>query len=91
MIRDLRFTNEMPAHHLWSVLEPRVETVRGYLACDFGRDPDEMAITRNASEETENLILGIDLKRATKSSSPTRTMAGCSPPGTSACAARAWS
>src|ERR1700728_2386105 len=28
MIRDLRFSNEMPAHHMWSILEPRVEHVR---------------------------------------------------------------
>lgn len=25
MIRDLRFTNEMPALHMWNVLEPRRE------------------------------------------------------------------
>jgi selenocysteine lyase/cysteine desulfurase len=63
MIRDLRFSNEMPAHHLWSILEPRVESVRRDLAHEFGCDPEEMAITRNASEGLEILILGIDLKR----------------------------
>ena len=31
MIRDLRFTNEMPALHMWNVLEPRAESVRRYL------------------------------------------------------------
>ena len=48
---------------MWSVLEPRVESVRGDLARDFGCDPEELAITRNASEGMETLILGIDLKR----------------------------
>lgn len=28
MIRDLRFSNVAPAHHMWDVLEPRVESVR---------------------------------------------------------------
>jgi len=63
MIRDLRFSNEMPALHMWSVLEPRIESVRRDLAREFGCDPEELAITRNASEALETLILGIDLKR----------------------------
>ena len=63
MIRDLRFTNESPAEHMWRVLEPRVESVRRDLARDFGCDPEEMAITRNASEACEIMILGLDLKR----------------------------
>jgi selenocysteine lyase/cysteine desulfurase len=62
MIRDLRFSNELPVHHMWSVLEPRVESVRRDLAHDFGCDPEEMAITRNASEALETMIFGLDLK-----------------------------
>lgn len=62
MIRDLRFSNELPVHHMWAVLEPRIESVRRDLAHDFGCDPEEMAITRNASEALETLILGRDLK-----------------------------
>lgn len=62
MIRDLRFTNELPAEHMWRVLEPRVESVRRNLAKDFGCDPEEMAITRNASEALEIMIFGLDLK-----------------------------
>ncbi|MGH7593091.1 MAG: aminotransferase class V-fold PLP-dependent enzyme [Gemmatimonadales bacterium] len=62
MIRDLRFTNELPALHMWSVLEPRIESVRRDLAREFGCDPEEMAITRNASEGLETLILGLDLQ-----------------------------
>jgi selenocysteine lyase/cysteine desulfurase len=63
MVRDLRFCNESPAHHMWQILEPRIETVRRGLAEQFGCDPTELAVTRNASEGMETLILGIDLKR----------------------------
>ena len=63
MIRDLRFSNELPVDHMWRVLEPRIESVRRDLAADFGCDPEEMAITRNASEGNETMIFGIDLKR----------------------------
>mgnify|MGYP001501970384 CR=1 FL=1 len=62
MIRDLRFSNEIPVNHMWSVLEPRIESVRRDLAKDFGCSPEEMAITRNASEANETMIFGIDLK-----------------------------
>jgi len=63
MIRDLKFSNELPVEHMWSVLEPRIESVRRELARDFGCDAEEMAITRNASESNENMIFGLDLKR----------------------------
>jgi isopenicillin-N epimerase len=63
MIRDLKFTNELPAEHMWRVLEPRIESVRRDLAREFGCDPEEMAITRNASEANEIMILGLDLMR----------------------------
>lgn len=62
MIRDLRFSNEIPVHHMWDVLEPRIESVRRELATEFGCDPEEMAITRNASEAMETLTFGLDLK-----------------------------
>jgi selenocysteine lyase/cysteine desulfurase len=63
MIRDLRFSNELPVEHMWRVLEPRIESVRRDLAKDFGCDPEEMAITRNASEANETMIFGIDLQK----------------------------
>ena len=63
MIRDLRFSNELPVNHMWAVLEPRIESVRRDLARDFGCDPEEIAITRNASESLETLIFGLDLQR----------------------------
>jgi len=62
MIRDLRFSNDIPVYQMWVVLEPRIESCRRELAAEFGCDPEEMAITRNASESLENLISGIDLK-----------------------------
>lgn len=62
MIRDLRFSNELPVIHMWQTLEPRIESVRRELAREFGCDPEEMAITRNASEALETLIFGLDLK-----------------------------
>lgn len=63
MIRDLRFSNELPVDHMWNVLEPRIESCRRDLAQMFGCDPEEMAITRNASEAQETMILGLDLRR----------------------------
>ncbi|MDQ6634625.1 MAG: aminotransferase class V-fold PLP-dependent enzyme [Gemmatimonadota bacterium] len=63
MIRDIRFSNELPVNHMWAVLEPRIESVRRDLAAEFGCDPEEMAITRNASEANETMIFGTDLQR----------------------------
>ncbi len=63
MIRDLRFSNELPVEHMWRILEPRVESVRRDLAREFGCDAEEMAITRNASESQEIMIFGLDLRR----------------------------
>ena len=63
MIRDLRFSNELPVEHMARLLEPRIEGVRDGLAREFGCDREEMAITRNASESNENMIFGLDLKR----------------------------
>ncbi len=63
MVRDLQFVNELPVEHNWRVLEPRMESTRRELAKEFGCDTEEMAVTRNASEAMETLILGIDLGR----------------------------
>ncbi|MGC9947203.1 MAG: aminotransferase class V-fold PLP-dependent enzyme [Bryobacteraceae bacterium] len=62
MRRALEYSNIAPARTMWAVLEPEVETVRQRLAADFGCDPEEMAITRNASEALENVQLGLELK-----------------------------
>ncbi len=50
-----------PAHFMWSVLGPEIETVRRRLAETFGCDPEEIAITRNASEALEIVQLGLRL------------------------------
>ncbi|MHB1222494.1 MAG: aminotransferase class V-fold PLP-dependent enzyme [Gemmatimonadaceae bacterium] len=62
MIRDLRFSNELPVEHMWRVLEPRVESVRRDLAAELGCDTEELAITRNASEANMTMIFGTDMK-----------------------------
>jgi selenocysteine lyase/cysteine desulfurase len=59
--RALEFSNEAPVYTMWRVLEPEIEGVRQRLARTFGCDPEEMAITRNASESLENVQLGLDL------------------------------
>jgi selenocysteine lyase/cysteine desulfurase len=62
MQRDLEYSNEAPVYTMWQVLEPQIESVRARLAASFGCDPEEMAITRNASESLEICILGLELE-----------------------------
>src|SRR5678809_835673 len=50
------------AYTMWQILEPQSETIRTGLAEVFGCDPEEIAITRNASESLEILLMGMDLK-----------------------------
>jgi len=50
------------AYTMWQILEPQSETIRSGLAEVFGCDPEEIAITRNASESLEILLMGMDLK-----------------------------
>jgi isopenicillin-N epimerase len=59
--RYLDISNQAPVYHMWQVLEPNIETVRRRLAAEFGCDPEELAITRNASEALQIAQLGIDL------------------------------
>jgi selenocysteine lyase/cysteine desulfurase len=60
--RYLDVSNQSPVYHMWQILEPNIETVRRRLAAEFGCSPEEMAITRNASEALQIAQLGIDLK-----------------------------
>ena len=60
--RYLEVENMNPSYYMWNVLDPGVETVRRRLARAFGADPEEIAITRNASEANEIVQLGMDLK-----------------------------
>lgn len=50
------------AHTMWRILEPQSETVRQGLAELFGCSSEEIAITRNASESLEILLMGMDFK-----------------------------
>ncbi len=50
------------AYTMWRILEPQSETVRTGLAEVFGCSPEEIAITRNASESLEILLMGMDFK-----------------------------
>jgi isopenicillin-N epimerase len=53
---------DLPAYTMWQVLEPQTETVRTGLADIFGCDREEVAITRNASESLEALLMGMDFR-----------------------------
>ena len=50
------------AYTMWQILEPQSETIRTGLAEIFGCDAEEIAITRNASESLEILLMGMDLR-----------------------------
>jgi selenocysteine lyase/cysteine desulfurase len=63
MKRHLDFSNSTPPPvSLWRELEPRKESVRAALAEEWGVDPEEIALTRNASEGLQICQLGFDLK-----------------------------
>ncbi|MEY3386125.1 MAG: hypothetical protein RIR53_936 [Bacteroidota bacterium] len=55
--------NNMPAYEMWRHQEPQVESIREGLADIFAVSPEEIAITRNASEALETLQLGMPLER----------------------------
>jgi len=60
--RYLDVSNQAPVHFMWNQLEPNVEQVRRKLSAEVGCDPEELAITRNASEGLQIEQLGLDLK-----------------------------
>lgn len=61
MVRQLGITNHVPPRELWTLQDPQIELVRTRLARAFGCDPEELAITRNASESLQICLNGIDL------------------------------
>ncbi|MGW8179025.1 MAG: aminotransferase class V-fold PLP-dependent enzyme, partial [bacterium] len=63
MKRYLDYSNMAPAYTMWKILEPQRETVRTRLAGVFGCDPEEVALTRNASEGLQICQFGFDLNR----------------------------
>ncbi len=60
--RYVDFSNQAPVYTMGRILEPQVEAVRTRLARSFGCDPEELAITRNASEALEICQFGLDLR-----------------------------
>ncbi|MDZ7343192.1 MAG: aminotransferase class V-fold PLP-dependent enzyme [candidate division KSB1 bacterium] len=63
MKRHLDYSNTAPVYTMWQILEPQREGVRREMARVFGCSPEEMALTRNASEGLQICQLGFDLKR----------------------------
>src|SRR6266446_5380264 len=62
LVRYIWQQEDATAYTMWQILEPQSETIRTGLAEMFGCDREEIAITRNASESLETLLLGMDLK-----------------------------
>jgi selenocysteine lyase/cysteine desulfurase len=60
--RYLDISNQAPIQYMWNLLEPNIESVRRKLAAEAGCDPEELAITRNASEGLQIAQLGIDMQ-----------------------------
>ena len=63
MKRHLDFSNTSPAYSMWRILDPQVEPVRRRMARFFKCDPEEIAITRNASESLQICQNGFDLNK----------------------------
>ena len=62
MKRHLDYSNTAPPYTMWRILEPQREAVRERLAREFGCDPEEIALTRNASEGLQICQFGFDIK-----------------------------
>src|SRR5467141_1200427 len=62
LVRYIWEQEDATAYTMWQILEPQCETIRTGLAELFGCDREEMAITRNASESLETLLMGMDFK-----------------------------
>lgn len=64
LARHLAHANSAPSSQvLLEQRPPQIEAVRARLAHTFGADPEEIAITRNASESLQICQQGIDLAR----------------------------
>ena len=62
LVRYIWQQEDATAYTMWQILEPQSETIRTGLAEMFGCDREEIAITRNASESLETLLMGMDFK-----------------------------
>ncbi len=63
MKAHLDYMNKAPAYTMWGVLQPQKESVRARMARAWGVDPEEVAITRNASEGLQICQQGFNLQR----------------------------
>src|SRR5436853_4192863 len=62
LVRYIWEQEDATAYTMWQILEPQSETIRTGLAELFGCDREEIALTRNASESLEILLMGMDFK-----------------------------
>ena len=62
LVRYIWQQEDATAYTMWQILEPQSETIRTGLAEVFGCDREEVAITRNASESLEILLMGMNFK-----------------------------
>jgi selenocysteine lyase/cysteine desulfurase len=62
LVRYIWQQEDATAYTMWQLLEPQSETIRTGLAEMFGCDREEIAITRNASESLEILLMGMDFR-----------------------------
>ena len=62
LVRYIWEQEDATAYTMWQILEPQSETIRTGLAELFGCDREEIAITRNASESLEIILMGMDFK-----------------------------
>lgn len=58
-----RFSNEIPSHHMWHILDKGKEAIRKKLSILAECSPEEIAIQRNASEALECVIFGLTLEK----------------------------
>ena len=59
--RYMDWSNQAPVYHR-GMIERNIETARRRLAAEFGADPEEIAITRNASESLQIAQDSLDLQ-----------------------------
>src|SRR5690349_14407138 len=62
LVRYIWQQEDAPAYTMWQLLEPQSETKNTGLADMFGVNPQETVITRNASDASEILLLGMAFK-----------------------------
>src|SRR5258705_11822489 len=62
LVRYIWQQEDATAYTMWQILEPQSETIRTGLAEVFGCDREEIAITHNASESLEILLMGMNFK-----------------------------